>query len=771
MKRKRFIVNGRVQGVGFRPFVFRLATELSLKGWVSNSEQGVVVEVQGSADNLEAFGHRLMNSKPPLARILNIQVTDLENLDHPGEFNIVSSSSGDEHQVLISPDAAVCPDCQREILDPVDRRYLYPFTNCTNCGPRLTITSSIPYDRPMTSMACFEMCPDCRKEYHNPLDRRFHAQPNACPVCGPGYWLADREGRELARGRESISKAAELLILGKILAVKGLGGFHLVCDAGSSPSVAELRQRKNRPGKSLAVMVQDIETAKKVTRIDPVQESLLSGQERPIVILPVKNPFPLSPLLSPDTGTLGIMLPYTPFHVVLFQLLREKLPSKTLPALVMTSGNFSSEPICLGNREAMNRLKNVADFFLFHDRDILIRCDDSVVFSVDRGPVFMRRARGFTPSPIFLSRPGPCVLGAGPELKNTICLTKNDQAYVSQHVGDLKNLETYDFFLETVLHFQDILRIRPAAVVRDLHPDYLSSKFANHESGLPVIKLQHHYAHIFAVMAENRYQGPCLGVALDGTGLGEDNTLWGGELLLVDNAKLTTRRLGSFTPVPLPGGEQAIIQPWRIAFSFLHQAGIDIHDHFPWPDELRRNCSIVRQMLDNKINSPLSSGCGRLFDAVAALLGLVQTIEYEGQGAIRLEAIQDASETKYYEPEFLNRDQMTVFNTVALFESIFSDLASGTAPEKISRRFHLSLAHAICKWIHLASRNTGLKTVGLSGGVMQNMTLFQILTQMLTQKGYKLLVHTQLPPNDACVSLGQAVYGQLLLNRGNLKSN
>lgn len=765
MKRKQYIVNGRVQGVGFRPFVYRLAKEFSLRGTVSNNEQGVIIDVEGHEKNLDGFEKTLVTNPPPLSRITNIKTLSDKKPQNFREFTIIPSSSEGSHQVLISPDAAVCPDCRSEVLDPHDRRFLYPFTNCTNCGPRLTITRSIPYDRPMTSMACFDMCPACLAEYNDPSNRRFHAQPNACPQCGPMVRLADQKGRELLRGDQAMAEAAKILLLGGIIAARGLGGFHLVCDAASNACVQELRKRKNRPGKSLAVMVPDIRTARLTARLGPAEEMALKGTTHPIVILPVQDPFPLSPLLSPDTGNLGLMLPYTPFHLVLFHHLEIIKAADRPTALVMTSGNFSREPISLGNREAVQRLNSIADFFLLHNRDILVRCDDSVIFARPQGPVFLRRARGCTPSPVFLAGGGPCVLGVGPELKNTICLTRDDQAFVSQHIGDLKNLETYDFFLETINRFQDILQVNPQAVVRDFHPDYLSSKYAEDESGLPVFNLQHHFAHIFSVMAENRFQGPCLGLALDGTGLGPDHTLWGGELLLVNNDRPAMERLGSFSPFPLPGGEKAIEHPWRIALSFLHQLRAARGHDFPWSEKAGTEQDIVLKMLDKNINSPLSTGCGRLFDAVAALLGLVHSIEYEGQGAIRLEKIQDLSESGYYPVRLITDQSLLVLDTLALFEKILNDLQSGTRPEIISRRFHLSLARGLRDWAAEASRQTGVKTIGLSGGVMQNMTLAGLLEGHLKDAGLEVLIHRELPPNDACVSLGQAVYGRIMLEK------
>lgn len=765
MKRKKITVNGRVQGVGFRPFVYRLAREHSLNGSVSNNEQGVIIDVQGQSQDIDSFESDLMAKHPPLAQITEFSETELKDLGQIEDFVITPSTSGKKHSVLISPDASICPDCAREIFDPQDRRYLYPFTNCTNCGPRLTITRSIPYDRPMTSMSCFGMCPDCLREYNDPMDRRFHAQPNACPVCGPQVWLTDNTNQKLAETNEALLQAAKMLVQGRVIAAKGLGGFHLVCHAQNNQAIETLRQRKHRPDKSLAVMVQDMNTAEKITSINKSQKDILTGMEHPIVILPVKKPFPLSPFLSPDTDNLGLMLPYTPFHMVLFHFLKELSPQGMLPALVMTSGNFSSEPISLGNREAFTRLNSIADYFLFHNRDILVRCDDSVVFAEQRSPVFLRRARGYVPSPVFLTQKGPCVLGVGPELKNTICLTKDDQAYVSQHIGDLKNLETYEFFKEIINHFQDVLRVEPKAVVRDVHPDYLSSGYAE-ESGLPVYQLQHHFAHIFSVMAENKFEGPCLGVAIDGTGLGLDKTLWGGELLIVDNTDLTMRRLGSFHPVSLPGGEKAIEEPWRIAVSFLQKLNIN-KDKYPGSLKvMEHKLDIVNQMLNKNINSPLSSGCGRLFDAVSALLGLVEKIDYEGQAAIRLEKIQDRSTKNFYDLHIHENDNFLTLDTVLLFEKIYIDYMAGMSPEIISRKFHLALSHGICRWVLQASQKTGIKTVGLSGGVMQNMTVFRILSRLLAENGLNILVHKQLPPNDACVSLGQAAYGRKLLQSG-----
>jgi hydrogenase maturation protein HypF len=610
------------------------------------------------------------------------------------------------------------------------------------------------------------MCSACQKEYEDPLNRRFHAQPNACSECGPHVWLIDKQGKEVSREKEALEETASLLAHGHVLAIKGLGGFHLACDATNDTAVKLLRQRKNRPAKPLAIMVPDIATVRQVARIDSHEEELLLGREHPIVVLKKTFDTGLSPYLAPDTNYIGLMLPYTPLHCILLFLYQKYIGSEKLPALVMTSGNFSSEPISLGNREALKRLAKIADYFLVHNRDILIRCDDSVVYTGGGKRLFFRRARGYTPSPVFLAFGGDTVLGVGPELKNTICLTKENQAFVSQHIGDLKNLETYEFFLETISHLQKILQVRPKAIVCDLHPDYLSTKYAR-EQGLPVYSLQHHFAHIHAVLAENKFTGPCLGLALDGTGYGEDGTLWGGELLLVDNMRLSHARLGCFRPIPLPGGEAAIHEPWRIARSFLYLLEkLQSIKEWPWLKDFAKADQIVLQMLSKDVNCPRSSSCGRFFDAVAALLGLKLKIDYEGQAAILLEKVQDFSEDSFYQVKIKEKNGLLVFDTVEFMAQIVNDMEKGLDRGRISRRFHLGLMHGLCEWAKKASIVTGIKHVALSGGVMQNLTLHRELPEMLKRQGFKVLVHRQVPPNDACISLGQAVYGMLRRRRG-----
>lgn len=651
-----------------------------------------------------------------------------------------------------------------ELFDKSNRRFLYPFTNCTNCGPRYTITRSIPYDRATTSMACFALCPDCRAEYENPLDRRFHAQPNACPVCGPKVWLTDARGQVQAERASALPQAARLLMDGRILAMKGLGGFHLVCDARNAASVALLRERKRRQDKPLAVMVRDLETAVRLAHISPAERAALTSRERPIVVVPVAEESGLAPGLSPDSALLGIMLPYTPLHHVLFDILADM--SACAPVLVMTSGNASADPICLGNREALRRLSAIADAFVLHDRDILIRCDDSVQRCMNATPCFIRRARGYAPAPIDLPMGGPTILGVGPLLKNTLCLTKGSQAFVSQHIGDLENLATFTFFQEIEAHLRDILRVSPQAVVHDLHPDYLSTRFAR-ESGLPTLPVQHHVAHIHAVLAENGHTEPVIGLALDGSGLGEDGTIWGGEALWVSSTPITHQRLGRCGLVRMPGGDMAAREPWRMARAFLHALGQTSPGKRPWPwlEHCASADAMVGQMLERGINSPWTSSCGRIFDAVAGLLGLCTRISYEGQAAIRLEAIQDMAESSPYPCPLHSCDGLLELDTRTLFGHVHADWQRGLPAPRISRRFHLGLMHGLVHLARTLARAQGCATVALSGGVLHNHTLSTGLPRLLREHGIQPLTHRQLPPGDGCISLGQAAYGLLAVQQ------
>jgi len=802
--RRRLVVTGQVQGVGFRPFVFRLAESLALVGLVRNAPEGVVIEVQGPAGQIDAFARRLEAEQPPLARILRVVSQDIPADPAAVAFEIRKSTGGAANDVLISPDVATCPDCLAELFDKTNRRYLYPFTNCTNCGPRYTITRSVPYDRPNTSMGCFPMCPECGREYTDPRDRRFHAQPNACPVCGPKVWLADRSGAVVARRDEAMRKLAAILMQGGIAAVKGLGGFHLVCDAANQDAVRELRRRKRRPHKPLAVMVPDLGTARELLEVNSAEAEWLTGRQRPIVLCARRRGAPLADALAPDQDCVGVMLPYSPLHHVLFQRYRRLLRQERqhMPAvLVMTSGNLSDEPICLGNREALSRLTDIADIFLLHNRDILIRTDDSVV-RVLPGPdgaeagetQFLRRARGFAPAPVFLPEAGPCVMGLGPELKCTLTLTKGDQAFVSQHLGDMENIDTLGFHHEIAEHLQDILQVEPALVVRDQHPNYLTTSVAQEmarTTGVDITFLQHHYAHAHAVLAENKFMGPALCLALDGTGFatsqpnlgyGTGWSIWGGECLLVDTETLRHERLAHFAEFSLPGGEAAVHEPWRLAQALLWEVDVEHSGQkgtpaWPWLPEFEQASRFLPQILRKNLNCPLTSSCGRLFDAVAAMLGLCLRTTYEGQAAMLLERAQDLSvplaaaavyPCALVKPEGAERlgggavpRELDIYG---LFRALLADMAAGTPVPVIARRFHASLITGLADMAAALAKRHGLRHVGLSGGVMQNLTFAVELPRALAERGLIPLTHKLLPPNDGCISLGQAAYGQRLLN-------
>ncbi len=771
-ERCRHVVAGQVQGVGFRPFVYRLACELQLGGSVRNTPEGVVIEVEGAPGAVAAFGERLPAEIPPLARLTRHERAPLPPL---GEtvFHIAASAAGAGHDVLISPDVATCPDCLADMADPANRRYRYPFTNCTNCGPRHTITRAIPYDRATTSMACFPLCPDCAAEYADPADRRFHAEPVACPVCGPHVWLADADGTHLAEEDAAVAGLAEALAGGAVAAVKGLGGFHLVCDAASDAAVGELRRRKHRPSKALAVMVPDLAAAGTLARLDARANDLLAGTVRPIVLASALPDNGLAAAIAPDTVEIGLMLPYTPLHHLLLAAFAAAVGPDRPAALVMTSGNAGGEPICLGNREALKRLGGIADIFLLHNRDILIRTDDSVVrpLTPEEAPeggdapptLFLRRARGYVPAPVSLPAAGPSVVGLGPMLKATLCVSKGRDAFVSQHVGDLESLETFGFYQETLHHMLGVLRVTPTACVADLHPDYPSTRFALEQEQWPVLRLQHHAAHIYAVLAEHGLRRPVLGLALDGTGLGEDGTLWGGEGLLVDPLRLCHERLAHFSPVRLPGGDAAVREPWRTAqacFAALGETPGNARA-WPWIAGQESAVTLVGNMLEKGFNCPVTTSCGRLFDAVAALLGLCRRIDYEGQAAILLERAQDRAEQGVYACPVLASETPVCLDTLTLFAQAANDTSRGEPAGRVARRFHLGLVAGLAALARELAARTGVRHVALSGGVLQNRTLMTLLPPALRRAGLTPLCHRSLPPNDGGLSLGQAYYGVL----------
>jgi hydrogenase maturation protein HypF len=753
--RRQIEVSGIVQGVGFRPYIYRLATSRKLKGTIRNTSAGVTMEIQGPAETVEDFTARLPAEAPPLARITNLTIHDVAcNGDR--DFRIIHSHEGEEIRTLISPDVAICADCLREMFDAKDRRYRYPFINCTNCGPRFTIIRDIPYDRPSTSMAAFPMCAACLAEYENPLDRRFHAQPNACWECGPRVELWDQSGRKIDCS-DPVVEAASALRSGLVVAVKGLGGFHLAVDATNPAAVALLRQRKRRVEKPFAVMVPDLRAAGEICELEDAARMVLESIQRPIVLLPRKSPSRISDEVAPFNRYLGIFLPYTPLHYLL-------LAEGKFKALVMTSGNLSEEPIAIDNREAADRLRGLADCFLVHNRDILLRCDDSVVRVAGGVTRHLRRSRGFVPVPVFLKddqtrKDGPSVLAVGGELKNTICLTKGRHAFLSQHVGDLENVESYGFFHEAIDHLERILEIRPQIIAYDLHPDYFSTRWALEQSGVELVGVQHHHAHIASCMAENHLDGRVIGFALDGTGYGTDGKIWGGEVLLAGYEDF--ERAAHFEYVPLPGGAAAIREPWRMAVSYLAQhfgrefLNVDI----PFVRQLdRRKVEFLLRMMEQGVNSPLTSSCGRLFDAVAALAGIRQQVNYEAQAAIELEMAMTVSEQdRAYPMRLLPDGEHWIISTRPLFEALLDDLGRSLPIGAISRRFHDGLVECFVDLATLLREKTAMDRVCLSGGTFHNIYFSQRLEARLFEAGFQVFTQKEVPSGDGGLSLGQAL--------------
>ena len=744
-KRRRISVNGIVQGVGFRPFVYRQATGLGLTGFVANTSHGVEIEAQGDAEAIEKFINSLRHQAPAQALITEIDSIAIELKDDPG-FEIILSNATGQVTTFIAPDLCTCDDCLQELFDPQNRRHRYPFINCTHCGPRFTIIRDIPYDRPATSMAPFRMCPRCQAEYDNQHDRRFHAQPNACPVCGPQVMLCDREGQTL--GIDVFSSTAELLASGKIVAIKGLGGFHLAVDAGNDKAVNRLRERKGRAEKPFAIMVPDLAIAQTLCSLTPEAERFLASPQRPILLAPKKESSPISPAVAPGVGDFGLLLPYTPLHYLIFH-------SYPRP-LVMTSANLSEEPLCIDNREAMSRLADIADAFLLHNRDIVCRADDSVATIEQGKPRMLRRSRGQVPTPILLKDSGPQILAVGGELKNVICLLKGQHAFLSQHLGDLKNLAAYTFFKETIHHFLTIFQGNPQLVVHDLHPEYLSSQWAVDENTRPTLAIQHHHAHLAACLAENRFDAPAIGVILDGTGLGRDGTIWGGEILIGGLA--ACERYAFLEPMPLPGGEAAIREPWRAAVGYLTQAFGQVIPDLPFL--AAHDWQPVSEIARRGLRSPKTSSCGRLFDAVAAMAGGRQAIAYEGQAAIEFMYAGRKVGKRVYAVGLQESEAGRLMLLTPLLQQIVTDIQAGASLPQISQRFHRALIDLLTLAVKQAAAHSGLKVVALSGGVFANHLLFNGLYETLSQAGFTVLTHTLLPPGDGCIALGQAMIGR-----------
>lgn len=751
-------VRGIVQGVGFRPFVFRLAREHGIRGSVANTSQGVVIHASGDGEELEGFVRALREQSPPLASISHIDIGP--GPDEPVEsFRILGSQPEGATTALIPPDVATCKACLEELFDPANRRYRYAFINCTDCGPRYSIIRNLPYDRPLTTMASFRLCRECRAEYEDPLDRRFHAEPNACPACGPGLVLADAGGHELEVD-DPIEHAVRRVLQGEIVAVKGIGGFHLMVDATSERAVRRLRDRKRREEKPLAIMVATVERIRELCEVTTEEEELLRSPERPIVLLRRRPESErIAPAVAPGQQRLGVMLPYAPLHALLLD--------SELYAVVLTSGNLCEEPIASENEEALSRLAGIADVFLLHDRDIHRRVDDSVAMVAAGGVRLLRRARGYAPRPVTLKRELPPLLAVGGQLKNTVCLSRGTEAFLSPHIGDLDNLEAFESFRKTVRHLSKSLEIHPVAVAHDLHPDYLSTQWAVEESGLPTLGVQHHHAHVAAVMAEHGCEEPVVGVALDGTGYGTDRNVWGGEILVASLRGFY--RAAHLSYVPLPGGDAAAREPWRMALVWLHRLfGYDLFSlHIPFIERLHPERSrLLLQALEAGVPWPMTSSCGRLFDAVAALCGLRERVSFEGQAAMELEGAADlhllecTRNIEDLEEPAEGPALCSEVSVEGLIRLVVDELGRGEPVSAVSARFHARLARRLAFRVAEIAREAGLERVALAGGCFQNRILLTEMHRILTDSGLHVLLPTEAPPNDGGLALGQlAVLG------------
>ncbi len=752
LKARKIYIEGIVQGVGFRPFIFKLANEFNLKGYIYNDTNGVYIEVEGEDEDIDKFIKAIPEKAPPLSLIEKITWEHTEVKGYK-EFFIEKSKGGEEKFVLISPDVSTCDDCLRELFDPRDRRFKYPFINCTNCGPRFTIIIDVPYDRAKTTMSVFKMCDECESEYHDPSNRRFHAQPNACPICGPSIKLFDNNLKEI-KCDDVIKETAKILRDGYIVAIKGLGGYHLACDALNEKAVEELRRRKMRIEKPFAIMLPGIEWLDKICVYSDDELKLLTSIQRPIVLIKKKENSPIAEQVAPRNSYLGVMLPYTPLHHL---LLREV----NIP-LVMTSGNLTEEPIAYKDDDAFERLKNIADYFLIHNREIHIRCDDSVSAVIAGKPTVIRRSRGYVPYPIRIPFEAKRhVLAVGGHLKNTFCFLKGRYAFLSHHIGDLENWATLESFIEGIEHFKKLFDLKPEVLAYDLHPEYLSTKYAL-ELDIPnKVPVQHHHAHIVSCMAENNLTGPVIGVAFDGTGYGTDGKIWGGEFIVANF--LSFERFAHFEYVPLPGGELAIKEPWRMAVSYLYHVYKDdlLNIEIPFLknlfDEQANRVKILLQMLEKGINSPMTSAVGRIFDAVSAMCEVRLKVNYEAQAAMEFQMLADESEENSYSFELLDDSKPWRISLKSGIKEIVSDILDNISIQKISGKFHNTISNVICYVADRMRRETGINKVVLSGGVFQNALLTEKTVLKLVKLNFEVYLHSKVPPNDGGLSLGQAV--------------
>lgn len=770
---------GIVQGVGFRPFVYNLANSLALNGCVSNISDGVIIEIEGVQKSLEVFLSSLKTQPPPLSKIKEINFTVEEPVGYAG-FTILQSIKGEEKDAYFSPDISICHDCARELYDKKDQRYLYPFINCTNCGPRFTITKGVPYDRINTTMERFQMCDMCIGEYADPNNRRYHAQPISCFNCGPELSLTDNKGNRIFNGNE-IGSVRNLLLDGRIIAMKGIGGYHLVCDAKNEKALRKLRRRKLRDEKPFALMVRDTSVAAKYCKVDESEKKLLESFQKPIVLLKKRSTDGLPDIIATGNPCLGIMLPYTPMHMLLFKDVSESKGENKLEVLVMTSGNISNEPICFKDEDALDNLSDIADYFLINNREIHIRTDDSVTRSFLGKEYIIRRSRGYVPDPITFglsifnhlkerhTSNLPSVLACGGELKSTFCISRGDEFFISHHIGDLENTETMRSFEEGIKHFKQIFHINYEIIAYDMHPEYLATKYALEAGIAKLMPVQHHHAHIASCAAENNLNGDIIGVAFDGTGYGEDGHLWGGEFFSGNYTNY--KREGHLKYVAMPGGEKAIREPWRMALSYLYSyssdEGLDLSSDLIFGTKLEEfdflrevdseKTSMIIQMLEKKINSPLTSSIGRLFDAVSALIGVRSTISYEGQAAIDLEHIADKECIEQYGYNLSAKNEGFIVCVKSIFEGIIKDILIGTPKGIISAKFHETVASIILDGCSVIRDKTALARVALSGGVFQNLTLLEKSLTKLKKGGFEVFIHSKVPTNDGGISFGQAV--------------
>lgn len=738
MIRIKIEVKGIVQGVGFRPFIHRLVRAYGFHGWVRNTSSGAELELEGEAEALRRFAEEIKSNHPVLALIESVETLVLKGQKNYKTFQIIESSSSEAVQTLVSPDVSICPDCLRELQDPADRRYKYPFVNCTNCGPRFTIIKSVPYDRAATSMAAFPMCDECNEEFHDIEDRRYHAQPDCCQLCGPLVSFYDSTETEVSG--DAVEHARTYLKAGKIIAVKGLGGIHLACDAFDPDPARLLRCRKQRDEKPFAIMCRDISCAKKFCKIAPDEEKALTSHRRPIVLLRKKERDSYSHLS--ENNDIGVMLPYTPLHYLLM--------GDDIDALIMTSANLSDTPIMFKNEEAFIKLRGIADGFLLHNREIQTRCDDSLIRICGGREYPLRRSRGYVPFPILIPDVTNQILACGAEQKASFCLSKSGYVFPSQHIGDLKNIETLQNYEDQIAHFERLFDISLSAVACDLHPDYLSTAYAEQRAAgdnIPLLRVQHHHAHMAACMADNSLNGECLGLIWDGTGYGTDGTIWGGELLSGGYGSFS--RIGSIMPIPMPGGDAAVEEIWRVGISLLKASGVPLAGYFDG-----RDTSSVEAMLEKKLSSPLSSGMGRLFDGIAAILGIREVCSYEGQGAILLEAAAENDPGSYHFG-FYDENGVEVFDWRAMVLEVATEKKIGVSTGKIAARFMNTIIEMAEEQCLRVAEESGLKRIVLSGGVFQNAYLLNNLPTRLRAKGLEVFTHSRVSTNDEGLSLGQ----------------